>query len=138
MPSAMVEALPMQPTISRWSGISFAASGTAARHAPMACSVMIVTALSRSASSAAIASCLRITVLLRARRSADEHDGRAIVLQAVPIGVADCVQVVGSFNREIRHAPRVERRFDQMNSAARVLARWSRYGTAEGADQHAG
>src|SRR5438067_13861441 len=138
MPSAMVEALPRQPTISRWSGISFAASGTAARHAPMACSVVIVIASSRSATSAAIASCLRIAVLLRARRSADEHDGRAIVLLAVPICVADGVQVVRSYNREVRHAPLVERWYDQMNSAARVLACSSRYVTAEVADQHAG
>ena len=47
MPSAMVEALPMQPTMSRWSGISLAGSGTAARQAPMACSVVTVSASPR-------------------------------------------------------------------------------------------
>ena len=87
MPSAMVEALPMQPTMSRWSGISLAGSGTAARQAPMACSVVDgqrVAACRRPARPSLQLSARRLT-----RRSADEHDARAAVLEAVAIRLSD-------------------------------------------------
>src|SRR6266700_7937468 len=112
MPNAMVDALPMQPTISRWSGISFAASGTAARHAPMACSVVIVIALSRAATNAAMAS--RLCTLTR--RRTDKHHCWTLVLRAVRIRFVDRADIFRTFDREIRHTPGVERRLDQSHA----------------------
>src|SRR5947208_7494203 len=112
MPSAMVEALPMQPTMSRWSGISLAGSGTVARHAPIACSVVTVMASPRCATSRAMASRRRTRL---GGGGPDEHHGWSAVLDAVQICARNQGQILWAFDGKVRNAPGIEGGLDEMH-----------------------
>src|SRR5918912_409332 len=86
----------------------------------MACSVVMVSALPRSFTSAAIASRLRIEL---ARRRADQHDAGSGLRDAVTVRIGNGAYILRPLQRKIADAPGIERRLDQADRGGWIVAR---------------